>query len=77
MEELFMIQVIDIVVDAAYDVHVKAQILPEVYTDSGKANEALNEALKKYNDASLIWVDLENEDGPRAYGETVEADYVE
>lgn len=77
MKEFFMIQVINVSVDVAYDVHVEAHVLPNVYTDCKEANKALSEALKEHNDASLIWVDLEDEDGPRAYGEPVEADYVE
>ena len=77
MKEVFMIQVVDVNVDAAYDVHVTANVLPEAYTDYKEANKALSEALKEHNDASLIWVDLEDEDAPHAYGEPVEADYVE
>lgn len=77
MKEFFMIQVINVSVDVAYDVHVEAHVLPNVYTDYKEANKALSEALKEHNDASLIWVDLEDEDAPHAYGEPVEADYVE
>ena len=40
MKEFFMIQVINVVVDGAYDVHVEAHILPEVYTNYKKANDA-------------------------------------
>lgn len=77
MKEMFMIQVIDIHVDAAYDVHIEAHVLPEVYTSYKKANDAFQKALDKYRDASLICVDLNDEDGPRAYGEPVKADYAE
>ena len=76
MKEMFMIQIIDIHVDAAYDVHVEAHVLPEVYTSYKKANDAFQKALMRYRDASLICVDPTDEDGPRAYGEPVEADYV-
>ena len=77
MKEMFMIQVIDIHVDAAYDVHVEAHILPEVYTNYKKANDAFQKALMRHHDASLICVDPTDEDGPRAYGEPVEVDYAE
>ena len=46
MKEFFMIQVINVVVDGAYDVHVEAHILPEVYTkQEGKRcfSESINE----------------------------------
>lgn len=76
MKEMFMIQIIDIHVDAAYDVHVEAHILPEVYTNYKKANDAFQKALMRYRDASLICVDS-TDDGPRAYGEPVEVDYAE
>ena len=75
MKEMFIIQVIDIHVDAAYDVHVEAHVLPEVYTNYKNANDAFQKALMRYRDASLICVDLDDEDGPRAYGEPVEIDY--
>lgn len=77
MKEFFMIQVVDIHVDAAYDVHVEAHVLPEIYTDYKKANEAFQKALDRYNDASLICTDLDDEDGPRAYSEPVEVDYAD
>ena len=77
MKEMFMIQIIDIHVDAAYDVHVEAHVLPEVYTSYKKANDAFQKALMRYRDASLICVDPTDEDGPRVYGEPVEADYAE
>ena len=77
MKEFFMIQVINVVVDGAYDVHVEAHILPEVYTNYKKANDAFQKALMRYRDALLICVDPTDEDGPRAYGEPVEADYAE
>ena len=74
MKEMFMIQVINIYVDAAYDVHVEAHILPEVYTNYKKANDAFQKALMRYRDASLICIDPT---GSRAYGEPVEANYAE
>lgn len=77
MKEFFMIQVINVTVDAAYDAHVEAHMLPEVYTNYKEANEAFQKALDRYNDASLVCVDLDDEDGPRAYGEPVEADYAD
>lgn len=77
MKEFFMIQVINVVVDGAYDVHVEAHVLPKIYTSYKEANNAFQKALGKYRDASLICIDLDDEDGPRAYGEPVEADYAE
>lgn len=52
-------------------------MLPEVYTNYKKANDAFQKALMRYRDASLICVDPTDEDGPRAYGEPVEADYAD
>lgn len=77
MKEMFMIQVIDIHVDEAYDVHVEAHILPKVYTSYKEANNAFQKALDEHRDASLICIDADDEDGPRAYGEPVKADYAE
>ena len=59
------------------DVHVEAYILPEVYTNYKKANDAFQKALMRYRAASLICIDATDEDGPRAYGEPVEVHYAE